>query len=254
MDNAFYFKNIRHTVNHQSKFLIVSSTGIYSKNIQSTFKNVLNYAQIYEEQQKVIAKSFDKYQISTTLYKFESSQQENLSQILFPDKSKNLNKFPLRSIVGIPEISSGAINIHFFNKWPSFVDIIVEKLNATLIYEAKKSSEENAVKAINDTQKYAEKLYEQGLLDFLINNIGNQQTIQCYDDIEICLLVPLPPKYSIYELILILPLDKSCWMWLGITVVVSAIVWRIFEGTGAHWNFTFGIFAYFVGQSLKIPS
>jgi hypothetical protein len=66
-------------------------------------------------------------------------------------------------------------------------------------------------------------------------------------------MVPLPPPYSIYELILILPLDKSTWMWLGITLVASGLVWKLLEGA-THWNFLFGTFGFFVGKLIKVQT
>jgi hypothetical protein len=69
-----------------------------------------------------------------------------------------------------------------------------------------------------------------------------------------CFIAPLPPKHSTTELILFMPLDKSCWIFLGVTVGISAIIWRFFEGSNSHWKFLFGMFALFVGQYSDIKA
>lgn len=85
-------------------------------------------------------------------------------------------------------------------------------------------------------------------LDFSLCHFFIKEDLQSYNNVEYCFAVPLPSKYSIYELIFILPLDNQCWMWWVITIFVSAVIWRIYEGSGAHWNFLFGTFALFVGK------
>lgn len=128
-----------------------------------------------------------------------------------------------------------------------------EKLNATMrlinivIDHSSAKNYERSIKQKVDELITTEKI------DFYINAVVSKD-LQSYNFVEFCSLVPLPPKYSIYELILILPLDKSCWMWLGITVVVCAVIWKMFERSKTGSGFLFGIFAFFVGQSAEIKT
>ena len=85
-------------VNLLSKILIVSSNSNQAEKIEKLFRRNLNIAQIYEENQKVILRSFFRTKNLTTFRTFVNSKYENLSQIFFPDKSKNLEKFPLKVI------------------------------------------------------------------------------------------------------------------------------------------------------------
>jgi hypothetical protein len=195
----------------------------------------------------VIAKIFHTHQNFTTVYEFQNFHHENLSELLFPDKTKTLNNSPIYVALGVPYISKER---KFFNKWEFFIEIVKEKLNASLAFNFIVSKEQAPMKVMFHMQEVSIKLHEIGKLDFLLNNLyDDHETLQCYNSVELCFLAPLPPKYSIYELILVLPFDKLCWMYLGVTIAISAIAWRIIEN---HWNFIFGIFAFFVGQSAEI--
>jgi hypothetical protein len=228
----------------------LSSNKINAEKIQNIFKNYLNFAQIYEESRKVILRSFYRTKNLTTFEVFENSQHENLSQILFPDKAKNLNGFQLL-VAFDTMIETILIDEKVYNKWLNFIQTIAEKLNATLkliSVQLKGDSE----KIFKRSQLYFLKKYTKlHNLDFYLDTFSVSLDLQSYTYIEHCFLVPLPPDYPIYQLILFKPLDKSCWMWLGITIAVSTLVWRIFEG---HWNFLFGSCAKFVGQFVEIKT
>jgi hypothetical protein len=243
----FYLTNIHHL----SKFLILTGNAQNDENIQESFKNILNFAQIYEENQRVILRSFYRTKNLTTFQIFESSQHENLSEILFPDKSKNLNKFPLY-VAFAEDFSSVFENLgQPLSKWMFFTRIVAEKLNATLQFVNIPVDLSNLVRFHQSYMGGFLKLIEIGEMDFLLNKPISIGYLESYNYLEFCFMVPLPPEYSIYELILFLPLDINCWMWLGITVAVSSLVWRIFEG---HWGFLFGAFAQFVGQFVEIKT
>lgn len=85
-------------VSHLSKFVIVSSHGNGTKNIFNIFKKILNYVHIYEVKQKlqqtVVARVFYRTQTLKRTITFKSTRKD-LSEILFPVRSKNLNGFPL---------------------------------------------------------------------------------------------------------------------------------------------------------------
>lgn len=91
-------------------------------------------------------------------------------------------------------------------------------------------------------------------LDFYLNGFASKGDFVTHNYIDWCYLAPLPAKFSIYELILILPLDRSCWMWLGISVGISAIIWSMKEGFGTFWDVSFRIFRFSVLQSTEIKT
>lgn len=69
--------------------------------------------------------------------------------------------------------------------------------------------------------------------------------------------VECPEPISIYEQILFRPFDNLCWIYLGVSVGFCSIVWRLYESVfeiDSHWHFLFGIFGFFVGQSVNIKT
>lgn len=239
-------------MSHLSKFLIVSSNKNNVEDIQRFFRLTLNFAHIYQEKQKIVVRNYYRTKNLTTIDTFESSQQENLAaEILFPDKSRNLQKFPLYVLYDTLNTHQGFfLNGKLYNRYTYFVETLAEKMNATLVYEEMKFNRSEDTDGFQERWQYLNEIISQKYIDIaLFHAFGiSNGNIEYY---ATCFLVPLPPKYSIYELILILPLDASCWMMLGITVAVSALVWRIFEGPQAQWDFLFAVYAQFVGKFVK---
>jgi hypothetical protein len=187
----------------------------------------------------------------TTLKVFENFHRENLSEILFPDKTKNLHGYPL--FVAFSEnFNIRVLDGKIYSKWIHFAEIVAEKLNANLTLIQIPHFRADIQTSILHLRQEVLKLQNETRMDIFINpEIFRQHDISCYSFNDYCFLVPLPPEHSIVELILILPLDRSCWLFLGITIAVSTLVWRIFEG---HWNLLFGSFAFFVGHFIKIQT
>jgi hypothetical protein len=203
------------------------------------------------ENRKVIVRNFYRTKKLTTFETFENSQHENLSEILFPDKAKNLHGLTLLIIQGLSDFvvnRQGKIQ----SQWNEYLETVAKKLNATLKFVTIEINEIDHLQWLYLMDAKVNMLQKSGKIDFLLNSMYNSYALESYNNLEICFLIPLPPKYSIYELILILPLDKSCWLLLGVTVAISALIWRFFEGSGAQWNLIFGVYAYFLGQSTNI--
>lgn len=199
------------------------------------FEVILNIVQIYEENGKVVAKSFD---MTSNLPKFEifkDSKRENLSLILFPDKTKNLQG---KSINVFTSQLVGSNKNYLIDMWNFFIDIIVEKLNATM------QLTDNVLTSNSDES--LDKYVAEKKLDLYLEYQGPVFELRSHYRQDVCFVVPLPNSYSIAELILFLPLDQSCWMWLGITIAVSTFLWRFSE---SHWHFPFGAFAIAMYQT-----
>ena len=231
-------------VSHLAKFLIVSSEKDGADDIEYTFSNYrirfLNYAQIYEENREVILRSFHKTRNLKILRKFKNFHRENLSKIIFSDNSRDLYGQPLHVLYHENNIKA------FPNKWTFFLEIVAKKLNSSIIY--------TKVKPNYKTDRTFSESYRYILYEFMVNatvdfdlTFFNYQ-LESYSYIELCFVCPPPKTFFIYELILILPLDNSCWMALGLTILLTAIIWRIFEGPKSHLRFLFGIYSLMVGQ------
>lgn len=215
------------------------------------FLGILNIVQIYEQDRKILAKIYDWTTFKTEIKIVENSHGGNLSGYLFRDKSKNLNGNKIyASYLNDSDthvLETGRPN----SKWTLYLDILAEKLNASLEFN-RFQRDESSFEVYSQTRR---RLIDEGIskkkLDFYLNYPQNKFELESYNNREYCIMAPLPKPYSITELILFLPLDISCWKWLGITITVSALVWRISEN---HWSFHFGAFSYFMGQSQSIKT
>lgn len=155
---------------------------------------ILNAVQICEENQHVIAETFDKTQNFSIS---KSSMVDNKTQILFPDKTKNLNGYQFKVAYFFDNI---AVVMNVFDhtskipicKWTYYFDILAEQLNATIKFVDQQ-----------EDHKY----------DLHLNYFLGKYDLECYNSIDYCFLVALPDSYSITELVLVLPLDLSCWIW-----------------------------------------
>lgn len=222
--------------------MILSSNKNGIMETRKTFAKILNFVQIYPSNRKVIVESFYRTENLTTVKAFESYQTGNLSKILFPDKAKNLNGFPLFAVYRKTFDIFHTEEDKPYSLWTPYLQILTEKLNATIKY--KKIPKDSDEKFRNDLLKNHQ-------LDFYLNFIYYKFDLESYHFRDWCLLAGIPPKFSIHEKVLFKPLDKHCWIYLGTTLILCAIIWKISEG---HWNFLFGILAFFVGQSSNIKT
>ncbi len=239
-----------------SKFLIVSSKPDGAEKIEKAFSKILNFAQIYEEDQKVIFRSFFRTKKLTTFRTFNNSKHENLSQIFFPDKAKDLEGFPIKIILTNRDLEDMKRK-EIYNPWRDYLSAIAQALNATLSvkitfieYDPKTPSTTDYTRELYERCKqlsYEDKLDLQPQVF-----VSPMRVLSKYFYEKNCWNVPLPPKYTIYEQVLFLPLDSSCWIFLGITTAMSAVLWRLLEGPGSQWNFLFGIYSLFVGQYAEV--
>lgn len=214
---------------------------------------LLNVAQIFEENQKVIAKNYDKSQYLTNLKAFESFQHENLSQLLFPEKTQNLNGNLLHIAFmdfadSYQYVSFGKLVINC--KWTFFLEIVAEQLNGTLNFTEIPKNRTSWEAYDNTLDKWIKDLTQARKLDFYLNH-HSKLDLDSYNSLDWCFVLTVPPTYSIAELVLILPLDMLCWLWLLVTIAISTLIWRISE---YHWNFFFGTFALIVGKSAEIKT
>ncbi len=219
--------------------MIIRSKKEGSDEIQNIFERILNFAQIYQEEEKIIVQNYFRTRNSTTFEVFKDLQrEENLSLKVFPDKSKNFDQFPLRIGYDRAPVLFDNVNIH--KQYQELMEVLAENLNASF-----------------NTSIFSKALYsgEDKRLDIYVTSSHHSVFhLQSKIYFELCYILALPPEYSVYELIFFLPFDKYCWIFLGVTVALTAIVWRKFEGPGSQWNFLFAVYSLLVGQFSEIHS
>lgn len=213
------------------------------------YNKTLNYAYILQKDQTIHIWNFWWTKNSLTLKIFKNANFQNISQIIFPDKLRNLQKYPINIFY-----HEGYV-VHLYNgklysEWNFYFNIVAAKLNSSInlikLYPNHGSSEELEMEMT--------KHHESRIYDVLLIPIAEPQLFQEYDFQQRCFLAPVPPERSMYEVILFLPLDISCWMWLALTFAISALIWRIFEGPNSQWKILFGLFALFVGQYSEVKT
>lgn len=239
--------------NHMSKIIFVANNKKILKVIKE-YRKVLNLIVVYLKNDEINVK-IPNFILNETFHLIlENKIQENISNFLFSDKLTNLHKYPLNIVWTTVFDALQSDRKKLIDNNLFFVQILAEKMNATL----------NFIEIIKN-QKPGENFFlaeeaelkEVDEFDLYLRTQPRYGDIKLYHHEEYCFIVLLPPKYSIVEMILILPFDKSVWMWLGVVAGLSTIIWRfygIFEGSSSHWKFLFGIFAFFVGQSTEIKT
>jgi hypothetical protein len=228
--------------------------GNKSQNIFSPeWCRVWNLIHAYEENGEVIVKTLWVTMNQIISFHFKDLNVENISQVLFPDKTKDLYGISLY-VAFVNFDDALKVGDTVYGRWTYFIDIVAEKLNATATYIEIPFDMIKPENYIYHVISVFRQLYINGKAEFLINHAITKGNLESYSYEEYCFIVPLPPRYSIVELILILPLDNFCWMFLGISVMAAMVVWSVFEGSKIHWNFLFGMFSFFVGQGAKIEA
>lgn len=182
------------------------------------------------------------------------NNQMNLTSLnLFPNKLRNSTLNILYEI-GYDIFLSKKKKLT--GKYIYLFDIIGEKFNVKINYinvrQNSNSSDEHYLKLRNVMQNMVNEIDVFMMKQFDGDERGYLWT---HEEIEICVIVPPPKIIPVYEKTLIKPFDEKIWMYSSISVVLTALVWRMFKKYGADesiGNFLFGLFAFFVGQSADI--
>ncbi len=198
----------------------------------------------------MILRSFCAAKNLTTFQSFDDSKHENLSQIFFPKKEVNLEGSKLYA--GHSHLFHERLfkdyNDELTHYWKEYLEIVAEKFNANIEYV------EIPIRSPRELEDIIAKLSFIGKFDILIEELTQPYFLDLvtYKYSHECYMVASPKPYKIYELVLILPLDQFCWIFLGITSALSTVIWRFLDGPGSQWNFLFGIYSLFVGQFSEI--
>lgn len=206
---------------------------------------------IFEENDEITAVIPNVY--SEDIHMKFNDMQYNIANVdLFPEIPNNISLNIAFALEGeIIKTENGKI----ICKYTHFVDIIAQKLNASINYI-------HIAKDTKTQKEYAERL--NGEIELRLNELDLSiipghvlffnGVVNMYETRHFCLIAPLPPSIAIFDQILFRPFDEKVWKYLCISVAFSALIWRLFKNYGANSSvtgFLFGLFAFFVGQSAK---
>lgn len=192
----------------------------------------------------------------------EFNKTENFLSILYSIDLKDINKFKLN--IAVPLLPLKVIKTkenQIAYKYMPLIEIFKEKMNAG-INMIILGVEEN-VKPYGTYPKMAQ--------DHLVNlrntlkiDLNAERFIAFFDDApklniydqwEACFLVTTPAADVNFQLVLVMPFDKSIWMGILISLVAAGFIWRLFKSFGAsdsHWRFLFSLYGIFLFQGVKM--
>lgn len=242
-----------------SKFIFITS----EFNVNQTI-NLIKYFHLINA--CVLTSNFDQIQVfvpnilnldvNITL---KNQHSGNLSNLLFPDKFENLTNF--------------TFDVYFTHMTPffyifdedkiclfcEFFKIVEEKLKTN--FNIQELFSEESLRKYQFNAPIVAKMEMQSNTEFYLNFYDLYQlnyqfrALLLFQSEENCLFITFPSEIPIYEQILVLPLDRTIWMMLGISTGCLACVWRLFKNFGADdscWHFIYVVYAYFLGQSLNL--
>ena len=244
-DESNFWKNTE-------KFMFISSQPASEYQINLTFKllysfGVLNMITVDPHKNHFRVFSYNPYFENEVLYEINSFDTN--STIIFEDKKKDMYGYKYKVLKYEEPL------LYFFQNYMFLIEMCKIQ-NASMVYQ----------KTLRNRDKNFLKTYSELMItkqvDLTLNtavkstlNYMPLPSVITYDEVMHCALVPKPPRTSFFALIL-KPFDLWTWLTIVITVVVCAIVWRLFRLLYPHvgnstWYFVYGVFANFLGQSLN---
>lgn len=205
---------------------------------------VLNFLIIYQDKKltKIVKPGLKSYQEIVL-------NDENLPRNLFVDKTKNLQKIPLNVAISKSDFNTVPLrNGKMLTKYSSFLAIVAKSMNTSINFtDMRQILINNGFNKAKMQQELLIMFFQKNLDLSIIDNTFSEASpnfiVKMQD--ENCYLLNIPPEIPIIEQILFRPMDKICWILLGVVVAISAVIWKFFD---AHWEFLFAIFGLLVNQ------
>lgn len=167
---------------------------------------------------------------------------------LFPDKLTNMTRFAYKitNTPQPPRLQKRSKNL-FLSVDMMVMTVIAEKQNA-LIYPMASSRIDGVFSALESKRA-----------DMTVNTLSKLElgsdlkTVNTYDESGFCALVPIPPRHS-FLLYLLSPLDSNTWIFVIVTILVCAVIWRLLKRThgNSEWRFIFSVIVSFIGQGSRL--
>ena len=234
------------------KFIFISTRPAFDYQIRKTFHlfysfGVMNTITVVPEKNYFLVFSYNPYLQDDV--PIEIDPMETNTSKIFESKLKNLYNYNYK-------IVSYVESPPFLYQNKLFMDEICRIQNASIGLEVKLNNQDS------DFVPQYVKLLTEKKVDLTLNtgvktiyNYNPLPSVITYDEKAFCAMVPNPQRTSFFELIL-KPFDGWTWIALLLTVAVCAFVWKLFKffypnAGDSTWFFMFGVFANFLGQSLK---
>ena len=166
--------------------------------------------------------------------------------LIFPDKLKDMDGHKLRIV-----LSFQLPRVKLVNRRISFP--LIHYLNAV----SKARNSNFKIIFLQDFKRMKE-LWLKREMDLTLNNPlvinSSEPKLLTYEEDAHCILVPFPPRTSLFQLIFIEPFDDWTWLFLILSIITSVVVWWMFRDRGAvdsPWLLAYGMFVMLIGQGVK---
>ncbi|CAG9811085.1 unnamed protein product [Chironomus riparius] len=263
--NIYVAQQLKFSLNIQNTVIATVRTHIHSKvwnhkaKVMLIVKNNLNFNQRMQILKMLVMYGFlDSAIIHETkngAVKFEifATMKRNIrtltnpeqSDLVFPDKLRDMNGH-MYTILAYNQVPRVIINN---NKVSS---TIVPFMHAV----TKLQNSRHQLYIIKDLREFR-KLWMDRSFDFSLSYgvfmDSSEPKLQTYEENGYCALVPLPPKTTFFQSIIIEPFDGLTWLFFFLTIACSVAVWWMFRGRGAvdsPWLLGYGMFVMFIGQGV----
>lgn len=203
--------------------------------------SILNYAILYESKNIIMCIFME-----TVKGNLIATADISNSQDIFYDKLKNLYGLAYK----IP-LCSEPPRVYFHNRevksaMMTFMTVVAKLQNAVI-----------KLYLLDDCFEIL-KFWKNRWMDLSLNTAisvsdASDPKLLTYEESGFCALIPLPQKKSLTQVIFTEPFDIYTWLCLLLSIVSSAVVWRMFRRHGAvdsHWLLIYGILVMFIGQGV----
>jgi hypothetical protein len=166
------------------------------------------------------------------------------SQLIFPDRLKDMKGFAYQVIVyrQLPRVNlDKKIVSHFI----LFLDALRNIQNSR--YHTIQFENHSLL-----TKYWLNRKMHLTLNSGVIIN-STEPKLMTYEKDGYCAMIPVPPKTTLTQMILIQPFDDLTWLLFGLSIIGSATVFWMFRHHGAVDSpllLGYGIFVYFIGQGV----
>ncbi|CAG9798201.1 unnamed protein product [Chironomus riparius] len=245
---AKLIQNQRHSSvwHHMSRIICIVPTGLSLNErliiLQNFFANGFwNFVVVYETVKGI---EYESLKSSGSRYKRLTIVNPKYGHLIFPDKLKNLERFEYQ-VASVKNSNNSYISSLMIN----FLHTVTHQQNSTF-------------KMLNlQNLTILEDYWRTRKLHLLINLVtvkySPEPTLMIYEEKSYCALVPISEITSFFLVIITKPFDRFMWVLIGLSMVCSVTVWRLFLGRGAidsHWKVAALWFMIFIGQGLDFSS
>lgn len=248
MDDLVYRDFPRAFLNFMSKFIFVTSkTSVYQLRELShgiCHSKIQNAVVVYEKNSMVNINVQD-FQFCRTRFSVNALavRRTEISR-LFPSQ---IQGYIFRVLYHLRLPFAHFENNILYTAYNSFVSTFCKKYGLKMYAEAA------------EIMNYAERIPEmRELFDLILTNAlrfsDMLPSLMVYEELAACILVPLPQRTSIVQLIFFMPFDKIVWFLLIGSIIFAMVCWKFLSTSDSCWRFLWANCANIVDQSVSMHS